>query len=729
MGDEPTAEQLAAIETAREMARAGIPIFVCPPNGNRPGRYAFPIGWQKTAADPAALDQWRPGWAVGAVGGGACDFLDLDPRNGSDESQLLLKNEGAWPLTFGTQSTPSGGTHHIISRTGERKETGFLPGIDFQAGSDTPDETGSEGRAFVWLAPTVGRSKVTGEMVPYRWVSDPDLEALDEWRAPDGSSSDASTEGIVARVYAHRALKGTRPGVAATPLGSHNEGAPGHSGGDESQLFGTAWQPEGATRAFTVAEAKTFVEPSLAALRDAKVGSIEEAGMAAALMLEHFVPAFLSPAVAFGMLEDALAETVYDPAGPSDWTSDKFLARLDGRRPVVGSWKATVRHDWPDQPVPVTGRLRRAMLKRSEIDHLPDPVPLIERTLYRSSVTVLAGKFGTYKSFIAVGWAASLATGRDWMGHRVPEAVPVIYAAAEGAAGIKRRLHAWEKRNGVTIPDSLYLIPISVRINRAEDVKELEELIVETKAAVVVFDTFHASTPGLDENDNGEVGRVYDILRGLQERHGICAVLPHHTGHGGERSRGGSSIEDDADVAFVVRLKGEDRSPENIRTLVHRKTKDEATEPDTALRLILQPGTGSGVVETSIGDDWRGAEQQVAEVESGQEVRVPEPVFGDWMWSLVPHNSSHVQRYILAVLHATAGEEGLTQAATQRSVRERWYDGRPIKANAKGYLSQATWDRSWTAVAALVGSNGEPVITRPGEGRRAVNPSALVTDE
>ena len=88
------AEQARDLLIAKAMAAAGIPIFVaapcagpsCSPEclqrtkgaGNASG-FHLPPRWEPTKADPQAVDQWRPGWALCAVGGLTCDFLDTDP--------------------------------------------------------------------------------------------------------------------------------------------------------------------------------------------------------------------------------------------------------------------------------------------------------------------------------------------------------------------------------------------------------------------------------------------------------------------------------------------------------------------------------------------------------------------------------------------------------------------------------------------------------------------------
>jgi AAA domain/Bifunctional DNA primase/polymerase, N-terminal len=372
-----------------------------------------------------------------------------------------------------------------------------------------------------------------------------------------------------------------------------------------------------------------------------------------------------------------------------------------------------------------SGRLRRAMLRRSELDELPDPVPLMDHVLFRNSVHVLAGKFGTYKSFVAISWAACLATGRSWFGFQVPASVPVIYAAAEGAPGLKRRLKAWEKAHGVQVPDSFYLIPVSARLNRADDVRELEELITETGAAVVIFDTFHASTPGVDENDNGQIGEVFDVLRGLSERHGVATVLPHHTGHAGERSRGGSSIEDDADVSFVIKIKGEDRGPESIRTMTHRKTKDEALLPDMELALELIEGTKSGHV-VMVDDAWKRAAREQRVEEHGQQVHVPEPEAWTQRYT---RPDALLQQQILQALHSVGGLVGLTEAGTQRVMLERWYPNG--LGRGEGKLRKDTYASAWRKLLDATFGQDEPVVVSGSGGVKSmiINPMIDVTGE
>jgi hypothetical protein len=74
------------------------------------------------------------------------------------------------------------------------------------------------------------------------------------------------------------------------------------------------------------------------------------------------------------------------------------------------------------------------LLTRDDLKALPNPEPLIEGTLDRGTTALLYGPWGSGKTFIALDWAASVATGRKWQG-RPARKLRVLYIAAEGAFG------------------------------------------------------------------------------------------------------------------------------------------------------------------------------------------------------------------------------------------------------------------------------------------------------
>lgn len=194
-----TSAQLRALTVARHLIEHGVPIFLAEPVLDHEGRwvptggvggYRLPSAWQRTEPDVTVLDRWRPGFALCMVTGHGVDVLDVDPRSGGAESYRDMKAAGAVPCLYGQAASPSAGGHGLMRSLGIRSRDGFMPGLDLKAGVD------GHGHGFVFIAPTVRLSKVTGELVPYTWQVEPDLDALD----PDDDTGAA----LAARVAAVR---------------------------------------------------------------------------------------------------------------------------------------------------------------------------------------------------------------------------------------------------------------------------------------------------------------------------------------------------------------------------------------------------------------------------------------------------------------------------------------------------------------------------------------------
>jgi hypothetical protein len=176
-GQNTTLDVERALSIAQGLVAAGVPMFLAAgdPDGRTPSGkgtgFILPRGWQDAEPDPGVIDRWQPGMALCAVAGHAVDFVDVDPRNGGDVTAEALREAGTYPKSFGRARTPSGGTHDLIAPLGIPK--GKREGIDLQAGA--PD---GKGRGFVFISPTVKRSKETSEPAPYVWEVEPDLAGL-----------------------------------------------------------------------------------------------------------------------------------------------------------------------------------------------------------------------------------------------------------------------------------------------------------------------------------------------------------------------------------------------------------------------------------------------------------------------------------------------------------------------------------------------------------------------
>ncbi|WP_436527004.1 AAA family ATPase [Actinoplanes sp. HUAS TT8] len=553
---------------------AGVPVFVAAKNnGDRGPEFLYPKGWETTKPDHRAVNRWRPGWALCAVMGVAADVLDTDPRNGGDKSRAEAMAAGQWPQVFGVASTPSGGTHEIISRTHEAKGDPW-PGVDLQAGADN-----GQGRGFVFIAPTVRVAKAgprKGQEVAYRWESVPDMDLLAEF------DHDPSVEGVVAALSAKRARRTAPAARKAAPATESAED-------DPFDVVTSEWTPESADR---------VIQGQLQVVRNAKEGAVNSALGGAARVLGRFIAGgYLTEDEAAGRLLDALQEggvhsDRWNLENGLSWSASTLIgkafakgaeepwpvtaASADGPRYGSDTWEIQeAAKEAEARKHTARDRIRGALMKLSELAAMPPARPLIKGVLDFDSESWLIGQSGGFKSFVAVDWACHVAAGTaEWRGRKVT-AGDVLYVVAEGARGFAKRVTAWSARHGVS-PDRLHILPMPVQArgvsNRdlSEDWLALIEVAAELEPAMVVLDTQARMTVGLEENSATDMGLWVKAVDDLKAATGACILVVHHTGRNGGDARGSSAIDAAQDMEWKV-----DRKPGELRaTLRCDKSKD-----------------------------------------------------------------------------------------------------------------------------------------------------------
>jgi hypothetical protein len=256
-------------------------------------------------------------------------------------------------------------------------------------------------------------------------------------------------------------------------------------------------------------------------------------------------------------------------------------------------------------------RIRSLTYRRSQLDSIPAPRYLVDRVLNANVLGLLSGKFGTYKSFVSVSLACSVATGVSWLGHDIIGQGAVVYVAAEGATGLKSRIESWEQahlNDGQRVSDDrLIVVGGAVNLGLGGDVDAIIGLCAEVGPKLIVWDALHRCAPGVEENSSTEMGRIIHHLDQIREASGAAQLVNHHTGHAGARSRGSSALEDDFDNSWVIKLGGdnEDRSAKTPRTMEHRKVKDGELSAEIPIELVSL-GASAYVQRADRQDDGNG---------------------------------------------------------------------------------------------------------------------------
>lgn len=575
--------------------------------------------------------------------------------------------------------------------------------------------------ARVYRLPGTHNRKAGGEVLA--------AVAWDEW---SGAATPFSLADL--RTSVDRAPR-VRERIEAAAAASSAAGAPDWGLAD-SQLFAPAGLPLDGPRLFTTAEAMEYVQPALNDLRGAQDGEINNRLNAAAVMMAHFGEEFWSREAAVKQLMSALEHTEYDgaswDAAGTIGSAYNAMATKDGPE----YWRAQRKPD----PVPSVVPEQRDGLTRLEwlesqlttadaLADRPAPIPLVYGLLDLDSLAWMIGEPGSFKSFVALDLAAHVAQGRPWQGHRTRQ-VPVLYLAAEGAAGMTLRTRAWRIERGVMA--GVDFLPLPIQVSKIDDWLALIALATKRSYGLIVLDTQARITVGLDENTAKDSGVFIAAGGALKDATKACVLTVHHTGRDGKNARGSSAI----DGAQDTELKLSRATPRSSMQVIMREDKQkDMAEDEAGLKLKLKivnmgkdPETERPLSSLVLlnQDEWRDAEIAVEQdSDAGQEVDIPAP--GAWTRALLPHHRSENARRILQVLAAVAGETGRTEAQIRTIVLERWYDGKPLKAKA-GHLDAKSWHRGWTAALALVSASGEQVVTNTGGGRYALNPSSLPSE-
>jgi hypothetical protein len=245
--------------------------------------------------------------------------------------------------------------------------------------------------------------------------------------------------------------------------------------------------------------------------------------------------------------------------------------------------------------------------------HTLEPLPqakrwLIEDMWTHEAVGIIGGEPKSCKSFLALGMAVAVASGRPCLGRfAVPNPGPVLVFAAEDALHIVRqRLHGLCVHEGLEL-ESLDLWAItapSIRLDHADDRQRLEDTVARIKPSLLILDPF-VRLHRIDENVSAAVAPLLAFLRELQRKHHCCVVLVHHARKGGNNVRAGQALRGSSefhawgDSNLYIRRRRQALS----LTFEHRSA---ASHEDLALRLQCNDDATALVVS-----DKTAAEQSI----------------------------------------------------------------------------------------------------------------------
>jgi len=272
-------------------------------------------------------------------------------------------------------------------------------------------------------------------------------------------------------------------------------------------------------------------------------------------------------------------------------------------------------HEWN------AGRFR--FVDRAGMQSIRPPEWLIEGFLPAETYAILFGAPGTFKTFLALDIALSIAAGfgmganANW--PDITTSGPVLFAAGEGRSNLSNRVKAWEKVHfaGNEVENFVLADPVPLA---SEDP---EQFISGALAAspdgykLVVIDTVGRAMQGLNENSQEHASAFTNKVQHLQHGLGAAVLALHHTGHAEtSRARGSSVFGADADTMIKLERQGKNyvvaltmekqKDAPEWEGKRHVKLNEITLGLDTKSLVAVKPATG----ET--GPDDQEAEKQTA---------------------------------------------------------------------------------------------------------------------
>ncbi|MBI5285361.1 MAG: AAA family ATPase [Chloroflexi bacterium] len=141
----------------------------------------------------------------------------------------------------------------------------------------------------------------------------------------------------------------------------------------------------------------------------------------------------------------------------------------------------------------------------------------------------IAGSTGIGKTNLLLRLGRCLAEGTPFLGRfPVPEARVVLHVALEGSRrGLRRRLKKVWHGASTDARSRYFLVFTQLNLSTQEDVAELERLISETHAEVVIIDPLR-NAHTWDENDSRDTALLTSTLDGVIARHRCALIAAHH---------------------------------------------------------------------------------------------------------------------------------------------------------------------------------------------------------
>lgn len=209
----------------------------------------------------------------------------------------------------------------------------------------------------------------------------------------------------------------------------------------------------------------------------------------------------------------------------------------------------------------------------SAVDALQPQPPIewiVDGLISAGSVNVFYGEGGSKKTWALLDMAISVARGESWLNLATQAGGVLVIDEESGRRRITRRIGEVLRGHNADADTPVYCVSLAAfDFGEPNDIGELYNLIVNTKARLVIIDALADVMPGRDENAVKDVQPIFLALRRIVEETQAAIILIHHANKGGSY-RGSTAIKGALDLLVSV----ESRTGSDEITFKTEKARD-----------------------------------------------------------------------------------------------------------------------------------------------------------
>ena len=540
----PSASGLAypLLEAALTYAKRGWPVFPC----NSAKAPYTKNGVVDATTDAAVITAWWATWPMANigfdVGGAGMMVVDIDAyKPGFDKAALDALN---LPATHLRAKSPRGGEHlfyelargEIVSNDATGK---LAPGVDVRSF-----------HGYVLLAPS---ATADGS---YEWLE----QGKPSYR----------TDEMVRLANSHREKSGDRDNWSIEPDLPENVAS------------AVEWLK---TKAKVSVEGQGGDSMAYATAAHLKSFGISQA-LAFDLMWEHWNPRCVPPWHVDEV--EHLEQKVIN--GYSYNTSPPGNITLAYKQAKTKELFKPIEEELPSGRQVTAGRFR--IVDRDGMAHIKPPTWLVRNCLVQQGYAVLGGAPGTFKTFVGLDLALSVAAcflpdDAAWF-NSIVEPGRVLFVAGEGRAQISNRVSAWEKTHwgGHKVMDFALADPVPNIATVADADAFIKAALALSPEGykLLVLDTVGRAMQGVNENAQEHASNFTKFVERLQRELGAAVLALHHTGHEETtRVRGSSVFGADADTIIML-----ERTDKNYLVSLKMTKQKDAAEWEKPMVIKLE---------------------------------------------------------------------------------------------------------------------------------------------